>query len=72
MIQITVTNEKKMTVPQRKAAMPYELMADGSVIGVMQEKYTPGKAKTKCPNCKFEYDFTEPDGKPFYFTSRHP
>lgn len=71
MNQITVSNEKKLTTPDRKALMPYEVTADGEVIGVMRE---PGvvKIKTQCPNCKFVHDYTEPDNKPPYFTMKHP
>jgi len=37
----------------------------GAVIGQQ-------KTRTKCPNCKFEYLVTPPDGKPPFFTMRHP
>ena len=81
MNQITVTEEKRMTVPQRKEAMPYEILADGDVIGVVREEEVfvpplePIKepiGRTKCPNCKFEYDLPGKDNSPFFFSVRQP
>jgi len=77
MNQITVTEEKKMTVPQRKEAMPYELLADGDVIGVVkagesEEVIKEPVGRTKCPNCKFEYDLPGKDDTPSFFSVRQP
>ncbi len=73
MNRITVTEEKKMTVPQRKEAMPYELVADGVVIAVvMKENQELQTGRTKCPNCKFEYDLPKQDNSPAPFSVRHP
>jgi len=72
MKQITITEEKKMTVAQRKEAMPYEVLADGFVIGIFSaEPEYPG-GKTKCPNCKFEYDLPVKDNTPSFFSVQHP
>ena len=70
-MQVSITNLKQMKVSDFKDKMPFEITADGEVIGVMQEEYKPKKAKTKCPNCKLVYDYEEPDNKPSYFTIRH-
>ena len=72
MQQITITNEKKMSVQKRKEAMPYEVVADGIVIGVVKsfDDTTMPTLKTKCPNCGLNYDAKKPDGKPPYFTLR--
>ena len=70
MQQITVTNEKQMTVAERKAAMPYELLADGTAIGTVSADYYDGaKIKTKCPNCGLLYDAQKLDGKPGFFAA---
>jgi len=60
-----------MKVADIKAAMPFEIIADGVKIGVFQEEFK-ASGKTKCPNCKLEYEVTPPDGRPFFFTIRHP
>jgi len=73
MQQITHSEEKKMTVADRKAAMPYEITADGEVIGIVKsfDDTTVPTLKTKCPNCGLVYDAKKPDGKPTFFTLRH-
>ncbi len=68
MRQVTVTEEKKMTVAERKEAMPYEVLADGIVIGEFSVR---GKLSTKCPNCGLVYDAQKPTEAPFFF-SLHP
>lgn len=74
MEQISHSKEKIMTVGERKAAMPYEILADGVVIGTVKaqdfEAAMP-TVKTKCPNCGLVYDAQKPDEKPPYFTLRH-
>ena len=72
MNQIAIGKLKTMPVSAIRASMPVEITADGAVIGILQEKFTPRKAKTKCPNCKLVYDYTEPDGKPGFFSGKHP
>ena len=68
MIQISITEEKKMTVAQRKAAMPYEVLADGEVIGEFSAR---GKLSTKCPNCGLVYEAQKPSDAPFFFSIKH-
>ena len=68
MIQISVTDEKKMTVAQRKAAMPYEVLADGEVIGEFGAR---GKLSTKCPNCGLVYETQKPTDAPYFFSIKH-
>ena len=68
MIQISITEEKKMTVAQRKAAMPYEVLADGEVIGEFSAR---GKLSTKCPNCGLVYETQKPSDAPFFFSIKH-
>lgn len=69
----SVTGLKTMKAEEIKGYLPFELTSDGVVIAVVQSPDTkPVKAKTQCPNCKLVYDYTEPDGKPFIFTLRHP
>lgn len=79
MRQITVTEEKRMTVPDRKEAMPYALMADGDIIAVVRadesvpepvQEFQAGRVK--CPNCKFEYDLPAKDNSPSFFSIQHP
>lgn len=73
MRQITVTEEKKMKVPERIAAMPYEIVADGSVIGVVKSKegdYQEGNVT--CPNCKFVIALQKKDNTPAPFSIQHP
>ena len=78
MKQITVTEEKKMTVAQRKEAVPYEVLADGIVIATVlpSGEEEPSKFKdtgmTKCPNCKFEYQLDKKDESPYFFSIQHP
>jgi hypothetical protein len=82
MKQITVTDEKKLTVAQRIIKAPYEVLADGVVIGTFRTKDIkpaddkPSEfqdtGKTKCPNCKFEYDLEKKDNTPSFFSIQHP
>ena len=80
---ITVTEEKKMTVPQRKEAMPYSLMADGDIIATVgneakvetvEEKgeYEPYDGKVKCPNCKFVIQLPKKNAGLSFFSIHHP
>ena len=68
MNQITITEERKMSVAERKAVMPYEVLADGVVIG---EFGVRGKLSTKCPNCHLIFDAQKPDDAPFFFSIKH-
>ena len=78
MRRITVTDEKRMTVPQRKEAMPYEVIADGTVIGVFsaetapepeeKKEYAAYEGKVTCPNCKFIVQLPEKDKSPYFFS----
>jgi len=77
MRQITVSNLKLLKVAEVRDGMPFELIADGVVIAVVVKPGEPEKPKllarqTKCPNCKMVYNVTEPDGKPGFFTMKHP
>jgi len=83
MNQITVTEEKRMTVPQRKEAMPYELLADGFVIGVVtgekveteepkKDEYGPYDGRVKCPNCKFVIQLPKKNAGLPFFSVRRP
>jgi len=64
---------KAMKASELKAALPFEVTSDGVVIAVAQAEYkATGKGKTQCPNCKLVYDYAEPDGKPYFFTMKHP
>ena len=78
---ITVTEEKKMTVSQRKEAMPYSLMADGYIIATvgndepavvepLPEYLLTGKVK--CPNCKFMVTLPKKDTGISFFSIKHP
>ena len=79
---ITVTEEKKMTVPQRKEAMPYSLMADGSIIATVSNdgpakieergEYEPYDGKVKCPNCKFVIQLPKKNAGLSFFSIHHP
>lgn len=81
---VTVTEEKRMTVTQRKEAMPYSLMADGSIIAtvsneakveVVEEKrgeYEPYDGKVKCPNCKFVIQLPKKNAGLPFFSIHHP
>lgn len=71
MRQITVTEEKRMTVPQRREAMPYELLADGLVVGVVKDPADPDvTGDVKCPNCKFTFALPKKDNSPAFFSVR--
>ncbi len=80
MNQIAITEFKKLTASEIKAQMPITITSDGVVIAVVGQPITgklrpaipPPIVRTKCPNCKMEYDVTPPDGKPFFFTIKHP
>jgi hypothetical protein len=79
---IAISKLKQMKVAEIKEALPMEITSDGDVIGYLQveasviheikEVPKPETRQTKCPNCKFVYTVTEPDGKPPFFTMRHP
>jgi len=76
MNQIPISKLKLMKVADWQAAMPFQVISDGSIVGVVSvaSANPPAVAippRTKCPNCKFEYDAVLPDGKPPYFTIRH-
>jgi hypothetical protein len=73
MNQIRVSDEKKMTVTQRKEQMPYELLSDGQVFAVVRdEKDVVLKGKVTCPNCKFEVELPKKDDSPAPFSVQHP
>jgi hypothetical protein len=67
---LTETEERNLTLAERKALMPYELVtADGKGIGVF---VASEMTVSKCPNCGFvspvqKFDDTLPP-----FTTRHP
>ena len=73
MKKITVTEEKRMLVSERKEAMPYELLADGDVVGVVRnpdDSFASGRIT--CPNCKFVLDIPKQDNTPAPFSIHHP
>jgi hypothetical protein len=78
MKQITISQEKKMTTKERLKAMPYEVTADGQVIGVFQKQATiianeGPSGLTQCPNCKLKYKLPGKDKTPNPFSlQRHP
>lgn len=73
MNEITISKFKILRAQDIKKAMPIRLMSDGVQVGIIIDGITPvEKVKTKCPNCKMEYLATVPDGKPGFFTVRHP
>jgi hypothetical protein len=68
--QIAVNEERLMTVEERRAAIPYELVeADGKGVGVF---LGISMVQTKCPNCGNVFRFEQPDDKPAPFTTQHP
>lgn len=75
MNQVSISNLKPMKAVEIKAALPFEVTADGVVVAVMGK---PGQIpkvlarQTQCPNCKMVYNVTEPDGRPGFFTIKHP
>ncbi len=76
-MKMSVTELKKFirlsSAAEIKAALPVDITSDGEVIAVLTP---PGKSMigtlTKCPNCKLEFKVAPSDGKPFFFTMRHP
>jgi len=72
MNEVSVSNFKKLTVEQIKALMPFAVTSDGIKVGIFGVEVKPLKGKTKCPNCKFTYEFTADDGRAPFFTIRHP
>lgn len=73
MKQVTRTEMEQMSVLELEAALPFELTENGDVLGVMKSQDIEiGTVKTKCPNCGLVYQAKKPDGKPSYFTIRHP
>lgn len=71
MNRVSISELKKMKVPEINQMIPCEITAEGDVIAVLG-KEVKLSGKTKCPNCKFEYNFTPSDGKPGYFSIQHP
>ncbi len=72
MRQVSITEFKKLTATEIKAMLPVTITADGLPVAVVQLDYKPPSGKTKCPNCKLEYQVALPDGKQFFFTGKHP
>ena len=73
MKQVTITELKKMSVAQLKEAMPIEVMADGTVIGVVNSPGAPAvSGKVTCPNCKFVIEVQPKDTAPSFFSVQHP
>ena len=70
MRQITITELRKTPVKDIIAMLPFEVMADGEVMATVNKPGAPVKGRTKCPNCKMEYDIEVPDGKPFFFSTQ--
>ncbi len=76
-MKVSLTEFKKLirisSTVEIKAAIPIDITADGELVAVL---VAPGKSLvgtlTKCPNCKLEFKVTPSDGKPFFFTMRHP
>ena len=84
MNHLTVSNFKLMKVAEIREQVPFELTADGTVIAVVESPNmhpidipapappVPKTQRLKCPNCKGVYDFAADDGKPYFFTLKHP
>ena len=72
MNEVSISNFKKLTMPEIQKLMPFAVTADGVTVGIFQAKNAPITGKTKCPNCKLVYDFTPDDGKPFFFSMKRP
>jgi hypothetical protein len=71
--QITVTQEKKMTVAQRKEQMPYEILADGEVVAIVRTKQQDSMIdKITCPNCKFVVSIPKETTNVSFFSVKHP
>jgi hypothetical protein len=73
MNQVSITEFRRMLVPQIKEKLPFEVLSDGVVIATVGATVATPKPKLrmKCPNCKGTYEFAPDDGKPPYFTMRH-
>lgn len=68
MKQITLTQLRKMPVLDIEASLPFELMANSDVLGVVKTDIKMETVRTKCPNCGLVYDAKKPDGKPNFFS----
>ncbi len=76
-MRMSVTEFKKFirlsSTAEIKKGVPIDVTADGEVVATL---VAPGKSMlgtlTKCPNCKTEFKVMPSDGKPFFFTMRHP
>lgn len=76
MTTCTMTEFKRLTVAQMKAMFPIEITSDGELFATIdkpkgREKSMVG-TPTQCPNCKMEFRVKPPDGKPWFFTMKHP
>ncbi len=79
MNQVSISELKKLTAVEIKGKLPITITSDGEVMAVIDHPVNRKETlevltivKTQCPNCKLEYDVTPPDGKPFFFTIKHP
>ncbi len=80
MTKVSLTDFKKLKIDELKSGLPLEITFNGDTIGVLTKVSAPlhsdeserANLKTQCPNCKMVYTVTPPDGKPPYFTIRHP
>ncbi len=81
MFQMSISEFKKLTAAEIKNKLPIALTTDGLSLGVVLRENPPALAApgktmtgtlTKCPNCKMEFTVKPSDGRPFYFTGKHP
>ena len=82
MNQLSISEFKKLKVPEILEKAPVELLSDGTVIGtfraandatvtVMASTIYQDTGETQCPNCKFKYMLPKKDTTPPYFSIQH-
>jgi len=72
MKQLSISELKKLKVSELREIIPCEITSDGTVIGVLKrEDAELQTGRTKCPNCKFEYDLPKQDNTPSFFSVKH-
>ena len=67
MNKVAISALKQMRVEEMKALLPFEVTADGIVIGRMS-KFGKVNIRMKCPNCKFVNEMEEPDHSPGFLS----
>jgi len=87
MNKLTITEFRKLKVPELNEIMPVEILSDGEVIGVFRKPDDKPEVtvtvsptatlyqdtgETQCPNCKFKYQLPKKDNSPSPFSLQHP